>query len=220
MPHIEFIKTFYIKRKENDIINNEIISELINIIKNYLEIEECGEYNKILNNTNFKTQICEQDLGNNGTIFETENIELTTKRSFRFKTKKELKTINKDIKKENYIKLTLLHNSFIKTLFNDEKSFYKRFLCCDANKQFYKNKTKDSIILHIHGGGFITLSPLSHENYTRKIVHKTGIPLISIDYRLSPEYTFPSALDDAYQTYTWLIENGENDLNCKFKNII
>ena len=220
LPHIEFRKTFYITRKENDIINNEIISELINIIKNYFEIEKSGEYNKILNNTNFKTQIYEQNLENNGTIFETENIELTTKRSFRFKTKKELKTINKDIKKENYIKLTLLHNSFIKTLFNDEKSFFKKFLCCDANKQFYKNKTKDSIIIHIHGGGFITLSPLSHENYTRKIVNKTGIPLISVDYRLSPEYAFPSALDDVYQTYTWLIENGENDLNCKFKNII
>ena len=222
LPHIEFRKTFYISRKENDIINNELISKLTNILKNNgFQIEKNEEYNKIINNTNInKIENIEQNIENNATIFETENIELTNKRSIRFKTKKELKSINKDIKKINYIKLTLLHNSYIKTLFNEEKTFFNKYLCCNANKQFYKNKTKDSIILHIHGGGFITQSPHSHENYTRKIVNKTGIPLISVDYRLSPEYNFPYALDDVYQTYTWLIENGENDLNCKFKNII
>ena len=41
-----------------------------------------------------------------------------------------------------------------------------------------------------------------------------------MDYRLSPEYSFPSALDDVYQIYTWLIGKGENNLNLKIKNII
>jgi hormone-sensitive lipase len=41
-----------------------------------------------------------------------------------------------------------------------------------------------------------------------------------VDYRLSPEYSFPSALDDVYQIYTWLIGKGENNLNLKIKNII
>ena len=41
-----------------------------------------------------------------------------------------------------------------------------------------------------------------------------------MNYRLSPEYSFPSALDDVYQAYTWLIENGENELNLQINNII
>ena len=38
-----------------------------------------------------------------------------------------------------------------------------------------------------------------------------------MDYRLSPEYSFPSALDDVYQIYTWLIGKGENNLNLKIR---
>ena len=55
------------------------------------------------------------------------------------------------------------------------------------------------------------MAPIWHENYTRKIVNKTGGPLIRVEYMLSPEYAFPSALDDVYQTYDWLIENGKNE---------
>ena len=58
---------------------------------------------------------------------ETENIELINERSNRFKTKKELKSINKDIKRDNYIKLSLLHNSLIKILYDDEKTFLINF---------------------------------------------------------------------------------------------
>lgn len=222
LPHIDYRETFYIKRNENDIINNEIINELYRSIndKDYqiklnddISINKNININKILNeDSNLKQQ---------ETIFENENVGLTINKSHRIKSKKELKSINKDLKKLNYIKVVLLHNSYMKTSISEEnKSFLNDILCCNSSNKYIKNINKDSIILHIHGGGFITLSPLSHENYTRKIVNKTSIPLISIDYRLSPEYSFPSALDDVYQTYTWLIENGENDLNLKINNII
>ena len=49
-----------------------------------------------------------KNLENKSTILETENIELINERSNRFKTKKELKSINKDIKRDNYIKLSLI----------------------------------------------------------------------------------------------------------------
>jgi hormone-sensitive lipase len=212
LPHIEYRQTFYISRNHNDIINFETIDELTNIIDDndfQIKLGKGVNSNKSINNMINEEQ-------NKNIIFENENISLFES-SDRFKTKKELKSTNKDIKKLNYIKIILIHNSFIKTSLHEKKI---SFFCCNCDTQIQKNNTKNSIIVHVHGGGFITLSPLSHENYTRKTVNKTGIPLLSIDYRLSPEYSFPSALDDVYQAYTWLLENGEKDLNIKINNII
>jgi len=222
LPHIEYRETFYIARKKDDIIDNEVINKLTNEINKYdFQIQFNDDMILNHNKNNYKIFEDEQQFKNKDTIFENDNAESVLCRSDRIKTKKELKSINKETKKLDYVKIVLTHNSHIKTPLDDENnSFFNGLLCCNINPQFSKNSNNDSIILHIHGGGFITLSPLSHENYTRKIVNHTGIPLISVDYRLSPEYSFPSALDDVYQAYTWLIENGENDLNLKINNII
>ena len=223
LPHIDYRQSFYIFRKENDIINNEIINDLTNTINNnnyQINIHD-ESINSINNNLNINKIINKNENLNEDTVFENENNIPFIKRSNRFKSKKELKSIKKDIKKINYVKIVLIHNSYFKTsIIERNNSILDNILCCNKYPELYKNNTKNSLILHIHGGGFITLSPLSHENYTRKIVNKTGIPLISVDYRLSPEYSFPSALDDVYQVYTWLIENGENDLNIKINHLI
>lgn len=52
----------------------------------------------------------------------------------------------------------------------------------------------------IVGGGWISTSSFFHQNYTRKWANFLGDDtlLISIDYRLAPEYTYPFALDDCW----------------------
>ena len=225
LPSIDFRQSFYIMRNENDIIDNEAISNMIELI-NDEKFEINSKYENINTSNSYKKyKILEKEpkLRKKGTILENENpeSEISPKRSYRFKSKKELKSVNKQQKKENYIKTILIHNSFIKTNLPEENdSFFVKYLCCSSNRRNNRDISKNSIILHIHGGGFITLSPLSHENYIRKIVNKTGIATLSVDYRLSPEYSFPFALDDIYQIYIWLIENGETDLNLRIKNII
>ena len=64
------------------------------------------------------------------------------------------------------------------------------------------------------------MSPSSHENYTRKWVNGLSVPLISVDYSLSPQFPFPKALDEIYQVYLWLITYGEDVLKMSIKNII
>ena len=32
-----------------------------------------------------------------------------------------------------------------------------------------------------------------------------GAPVFSVDYRKAPEYPYPDGLDDAWQTYNWLL---------------
>ena len=221
MPSIEFRQSFYISRNEYDIINNEVVNDLNEKIK-----DENFQLNDNIDKKDMnkkKLSDKEPKLRKKVIILENENqdSEVNHKRSKRFKSKKELKSINKEQKNLNYIKVILLLNSYIRINLPLEKnSFLDKFLCCSSSRYTNYDISKNSIILHIHGGGFITLSPIYHENYLRKIVNKTGIASLSVNYRFSPEYSFPSALDDIYQIYTWLIENGENDLNLKIKNII
>ena len=222
LPHIEFRQSFYISRNEYDIINSDVINDMVGKIQdqNFNVNSNTKVFNNNLNKNHFAH---EPKLKKRSIILENENPDSETIPiiSNRFKSKTELKSLNKSQKKSNYVKVILLHNSHIKTNLPEGKdSILEKFLCCNTSNRTKKDISKNSIILHIHGGGFITLSPLHHENYIRKIVNKTGIATLSVDYRLSPENSFPSALDDVYQVYTWLIEHGENDLNLKIKNII
>lgn len=83
--------------------------------------------------------------------------------------------------------------------------------CNGVRAELYKlkeNKVDDTIILYFHGGGYIVGSPLSHRNLTTRLVLKTGMPLLSVDYRLAPEHIFPAQLDDAMASYKWLLDEG------------
>lgn len=65
----------------------------------------------------------------------------------------------------------------------------------------------EALVIHIHGGGFISMSSRSHQTYTRKWANYLKIPIFSIDYRLAPEYPYPAALEDCWQAYNWIIRN-------------
>ncbi|MFX1323620.1 MAG: alpha/beta hydrolase [Promethearchaeota archaeon] len=70
------------------------------------------------------------------------------------------------------------------------------------------NSVEDRLILHIHGGGWILGSPLIERKITSKFVKATNLKLLSIDYRLAPEYPFPTPLEDCVTAYNWLLSNG------------
>ena len=53
------------------------------------------------------------------------------------------------------------------------------------------------------------MSSFSHSTYLRKWANKTGVPIISIDYRLAPESKYPEGLDDCWQAYYWIINHAE-----------
>ena len=82
------------------------------------------------------------------------------------------------------------------------------------------SKIKTAII-HIHGGGFISLSSRVHQTYLRKWTKMVPDSIIfSIDYRLSPEYAFPAALDDIWQGYYWIITQCKTQLGIDPDNIM
>jgi len=68
-----------------------------------------------------------------------------------------------------------------------------------------KRFATDTQVVFLHGGGFILGSLDSHDDICAEICDATGIDAVSIDYRLSPEYSHPVHLDDVVDAYlkTW-----------------
>ncbi|XP_041665686.1 lipase, hormone-sensitive a [Cheilinus undulatus] len=63
------------------------------------------------------------------------------------------------------------------------------------------------LIVHFHGGGFVAQTSRSHENYLRTWSKELNVPILSVDYSLSPEAPFPRALEECFYAYCWALKN-------------
>lgn len=63
------------------------------------------------------------------------------------------------------------------------------------------------VIVYYHGGGFVLYSIDSHDNICRKLCVMNRCLVVSVAYRLAPEYTFPSAHEDAFTAIQWVRKN-------------
>eukprot|EP00126_Sphaerothecum_destruens_P003773 Sdes_comp17562_c0_seq1m6803 len=64
-----------------------------------------------------------------------------------------------------------------------------------------------NLLLHFHGGGFISQSSQAHESYLKKWASDMGFVILSIDYSLAPEFPFPWAVNECFYAYTWVLAN-------------
>jgi acetyl esterase/lipase len=67
-------------------------------------------------------------------------------------------------------------------------------------------------LLHMHGGGMILFDVHSFSPILNNTVAATGVPMLSVDYRLAPENPHPTLLEDCYTGLTWL-RNHAAELN-------
>ena len=70
-----------------------------------------------------------------------------------------------------------------------------------------KPQKKLPIFIFFHGGGFVMGSVESREPQCRKIANEVGCIVVAPRYRLAPEYKFPTAHDDAWNTVIWVLNN-------------
>src|SRR5439155_1330402 len=63
----------------------------------------------------------------------------------------------------------------------------------------------DTVVLYLHGGGYVIGSPRSHRHLAAAIARAASAQALSLDYRLAPEHPFPAALDDAVAAYQPLL---------------
>lgn len=55
----------------------------------------------------------------------------------------------------------------------------------------------DPAVIYLHGGGYVVGGLHSHDGICADIRARTGLTVVSVDYRLSPEHLHPVAFDDA-----------------------
>ena len=69
-------------------------------------------------------------------------------------------------------------------------------------------KASGKLILHIHGGGMCTGEARFDRFMLSHIAGLTGRNAVSVNYRLSPEYAAPAAIEDCADVYRGLIREG------------
>lgn len=67
-----------------------------------------------------------------------------------------------------------------------------------------------ALIMHFHGGGFVSQSSLGHSVYLKTWgADMPDTVILSVDYKLSPEYQFPVALHECVYAYCWAVHNAK-----------
>ena len=64
------------------------------------------------------------------------------------------------------------------------------------------------VLVYFHGGGFTIGSIATHDCLCRTLSHQAQCAVVSVDYRLAPEYKFPTAAQDAWDAVQWVVHQG------------
>ena len=62
------------------------------------------------------------------------------------------------------------------------------------------------VIVYFHGGGFMLGDSACYADLCGELAAQTGLPVVSVDYRLAPEHPFPAAPDDCEAAARWIAQ--------------
>lgn len=74
----------------------------------------------------------------------------------------------------------------------------------------------ESIILYVHGGGYVSGSCNDHRGIVSKFAESCSITALQFEYRLAPEHPFPQGLNDAVTVYRGLLSKNFKPGNIVF----
>jgi acetyl esterase len=69
------------------------------------------------------------------------------------------------------------------------------------------SKVNLPLIVYFHGGGWVQGSLDTHDNTCRRLAKQNDAVVVSVDYRLAPEYPFPVPGEDCYTATVWAVEH-------------
>lgn len=69
------------------------------------------------------------------------------------------------------------------------------------------------LLVYFHGGGWVIGDLETHDDVCRAIANRSGHAVLSVDYRLAPEFPFPIPLEDCKNVTQWAFEHA-HELGC------
>lgn len=64
-------------------------------------------------------------------------------------------------------------------------------------------------LLFFHGGGFMLKASNGHYKIAKQYAAKVPCKVVYVDYRLAPEFPFPTPVEDCFATYQWVLKHAE-----------
>jgi acetyl esterase len=66
------------------------------------------------------------------------------------------------------------------------------------------NERPRALVVFFHGGGWVLGSLDESDALARQLACRTGCAVVSVSYRLAPEYRYPTAVEDAWSAVQWV----------------
>jgi acetyl esterase len=75
--------------------------------------------------------------------------------------------------------------------------------------RLYQGQTQSAtpLVVYAHGGGFVTGNLDTDHSHCVELAREAGCSVVSVDYRLAPEYPCPAALDDVEAGFHYAVQN-------------
>jgi acetyl esterase len=73
--------------------------------------------------------------------------------------------------------------------------------------RIFKPDTIRAVVLQIHGGGWSLGTAASDDILNDNMARTCKVAIVSVDYRLAPEYPFPACINDCKAAARWLVNN-------------
>ena len=68
--------------------------------------------------------------------------------------------------------------------------------------------TSNGAILYMHGGAFLLCGTNTHRRVVERLAARTGMSVLSVNYRQLPDGRLADSLSDCAEAYQWLIDHG------------
>jgi acetyl esterase len=81
----------------------------------------------------------------------------------------------------------------------------------DLHLRVFRPDTIRAVVLDIHGGGWSLGSAESMDPQNDILARTCKVAVVSVDYRLAPEYPFPACIDDCKAAVKWLVVNSKKE---------
>ena len=101
---------------------------------------------------------------------------------------------------------------FVPSVFEDHRMLVRVF------EPQHNDEASLPVLVWVHGGGFVLGHPgnVGTIAIAKQFAREMNMLVISVDYRLAPEYKFPKGLEDVYSVMKWVEKRGvpEVDSGC------